>query len=325
MKAILITPAPPQSRSGNRKTAARWARMLRQLGHRVQVAERYRDERVDLMIALHAYRSAESIARFRCLHPTIPLIVALTGTDIYHFIHTRASTVESMEMADCLVGLHEAVYDAVPSHLHPKLRVIFQSAEPLSRRYPSTLGRFHVCVIGHLRDEKDPLRTALAARDLPAHSRILVTHLGKALNPDWERQARHEMAVNPRYRWLDEVPRWRVRQILARSQLMVLSSKMEGGANVISEAVVAGVPVVASQIPGSIGLLGEDYPAYFPPGDTSALTRMLERAEQDILFYQRLRQHCGAREPLFRPEREQAAWRELLTSLTTPKRPDRTY
>jgi glycosyltransferase involved in cell wall biosynthesis len=172
-----------------------------------------------------------------------------------------------------------------------------------------------VCVIGHLREEKDPLRTALAARRLPASSRIRVAHVGKALTPEWEAQARAEMLANPRYRWLGEVPRFRVRQILARSRLMVLSSKLEGGANVVSEAVVAGVPVIASRIPGSVGLLGADYPGYFPVGDTDALMQLLDRAEHDTEFYERLEQHYRARAPLFSPEREYAAWEHLLQTL----------
>jgi hypothetical protein len=171
----------------------------------VYVSEHYRDEPADLMVALHAYRSAESIRRFHRLHPGVPLIVALTGTDIYHFIHTEASTRESMELAHRLVGLHQAVCDAVPPSLHHKLHVIFQSAQPLPRRYPPVRGAFEVCVIGHLREEKDPLRTALAARRLPASSRVRVAHVGKTLNPEWRHRRGRKCWPTP-YRWLGEVP-----------------------------------------------------------------------------------------------------------------------
>ena len=314
MKVRLITPAPRDSRAGNRTTAVRWARILRSQGHRVTVGQHYRDEPADLMIALHAYRSAASIRRFRDLNPGLPLIVALTGTDIYHFIHTEPETLRSMELADRLVGLHEAVLNAIPERLHAKLRVIFQSARPLRRRPPSTR-HFDVCVIGHLREEKDPLRAALAARLLPAKSRVRVTHLGRALDSGWEQAAREEVTANPRYRWLGELPHWRVRQILGSSRLMVLTSKMEGGANVVSEAVVAGTPVISSPIPGSIGLLGKDYPGYFPAGDAEALARLLLRAEQKPAFYALLQKHCDARRFLFSPEREAASWRDLLREL----------
>lgn len=320
MTVSLITPAPRDSRAGNRTTAVRWARILRSQGHRVTVGQHYRDEPADppdLMIALHAYRSAGSIQRFRELHPGLPLIVALTGTDIYHFIHTEPKTLRSMELADRLVGLHEAVLDAIPERLHAKLRVIFQSARPQRRRPPSTR-YFDACVIGHLREEKDPLRTALAARLLPPQSRIRVTHLGRALDGGWEQAAREEMAANPRYRWLGELPHWRVRETLGASRLMVLTSKMEGGANVVSEAVVAGTPVISSLIPGSLGLLGKDYPGYFPAGDAESLARLLLQAEQEPAFYVLLQKRCNARRYLFVPEREAASWQDLLLELGVP-------
>lgn len=317
MRISLITPAPPGSRAGNRTTAARWARLLRQLGHRVDVAVQYRDEPADLMIALHAWRSADAVVRFRAAHPGNPLILALTGTDLYQFIHTHPeTTLRSMELADVLVGLHDEVDHAVPAHLHPKLRVIHQSAPPLAHRASSSQRHFQVCVIGHLREVKDPLRTAWAVRELPASSRIRVVHLGKAADEEWAQRARAEMEHNPRYRWRGEVPQWQVRRTLARSRLMVLSSAMEGGANVISEAVMAGVPVIASSIPGSRGLLGGYYPGYFPLADTQALAALLLRTESDPAFYEALRRRCEARAPLFHEDRELHAWNTLLSDVT---------
>jgi len=179
---------------------------------------------------------------------------------------------------------------------------------------------FEVLVIGNLREEKDPLRTALAARALPETSRIRVVHLGMAHDEPWAEAARAEEAANPRYRWRGEVPGWMVRRALARAPLMVLSSIMEGGANVVSEALVAGVPVLASAIPGSIGLLGRDYPGYFPVGDTAALTELLHRAETDANFLDTLHRHCAARAPLFAPARERDAWWSLLHEVSTATR-----
>jgi glycosyltransferase involved in cell wall biosynthesis len=140
-------------------------------------------------------------------------------------------------------------------------------------------------VLGHLRPVKDPFRTAEAARLLPASSRIRVLHAGAALSPAMEHQARAEEAINSRYRWLEDLPRWKALRLLARSRLLVLTSLMEGGANTISEAIAAGVPVLASRIPGSVGLLGTQYPGYFPVGDTAALAALLTRAETDTKFY----------------------------------------
>src|SRR3990167_6949633 len=111
------------------------------------------------------------------------------------------------------------------------------------------------------------------------------------------RRARAEARRNLRYRWLTQLPRARARRLVGGGRLLVLSSRMEGGANVISEAVVDGTPVVASRIPGSVGLLGAGYPGYFPVGDTAALARRLRRAETDSRFYHRLRRGGGGRGP----------------------------
>lgn len=315
MRIRLITPAPPRSRAGNRATAARWAAILRALGHRVDVSVGYAGERADLMVGLHAWRSAEAIARFADLFPGRPLIVALTGTDAYHFIHSHPEpTLRSIALADRLVGLHDLIAGTVPAEHRAKVRVIYQSARPIARRSPVTRA-FRVCVAGHLREEKDPLRPAYAVRDLPAASRLRVEHYGGAHTPEWAALATAEMAANPRYRWHGEIAHGRLRRIYAGAHLLALPSRMEGGANVISEAVVAGLPVVASRIDGSVGLLGADYPGYYPMEDTAALRALLLRAESDVVFYAALEAGCAARRPLFTPEREQAAWASLLREL----------
>src|SRR5262249_43516881 len=153
-----------------------------------------------------------------------------------------------------------------------------------------------------------PFRTALALRLLPKDSRIQVTHAGQAMSPAMEKRARALEAREPRYRWLGEVPRHMARRILARSRLLVLSSRMEGGANVISEALAEGVPVLASQIPGSVGLLGKGYPGFFPVADTPALARLLHRAETEPRFLQRLHEWCAELAPMVKPSNERAGW-----------------
>jgi putative glycosyltransferase (TIGR04348 family) len=315
MKIRLITPVPSQSRQGNRVTALRWARLLRQLGHQVVIEERYEGGGCDLLIALHARRSYDSVARFQRERSELPLLLALTGTDLYHDIRTDCRAREALELATRLIVLQPMGVFELPEHLRARARVIYQSVERPRRLPPKTKRHFDVCVLGHLRPVKDPFRTALAARLLPPQSRIRVLHLGKALGEEMAVQAREETSENPRYRWLGERPRWQALRMLARSHLLSLTSEMEGGANVISEALVAGVPVVASRISGSLGLLSDDYPGYFPFGDTEALAALLKRAESAPAFYQELSALCQARAPLFAPERELAAWEALLEEL----------
>jgi glycosyltransferase involved in cell wall biosynthesis len=214
--------------------------------------------------------------------------------------------------------LNSLAWRVVPKKFRQKLRVIFQSVPKPKRkaqRYRPNRRRVEVSVIGHLRDVKDPLRAAAAARLLPASSRIRVVHIGCAYTTQWADKAKAEMAANPRYIWLGDVPRAVVQNVLRRSHAMVLSSLSEGGANVISEAVVAGVPVLASRMDGNVGLLGADYPGYFPIEDTEALARLLWRIETEVGYVARLRRAIARRAPLFNPEREFAAWRKLLAEL----------
>jgi len=341
MRIGIVTPAPARSRYGNRVTALRWARILRGLGNLLVIKQAYKGEPFDLLIALHARRSFASIARFHREHPDRPIIVALTGTDLYADLDRSTRALEALKLATRIVALQPRALDALPPPLRKKTRVIYQSVAAFkagieqargsardarsgpyvhrARLFSSVAaGTFDVCVIGHLRPVKDPFRAALASRLMPPSSRVRVTHLGGAMTEEAAVRAGAEMKRNPRYRWLGEQSRWQVRRILERSQVFVLSSRMEGGANALGEAIVAGTPVLASRIPGSVGILGEEYPGYFEVGDTGGLARLLTRAETDEAFLAQLTEHCKRLVPLFDPAREEAAWVKLLGELSEP-------
>lgn len=316
MRIRVVCPAPPGSLYGNRVTALRWAGMLRELGHQVTIVSDYQDEDCDLLIALHARRSGEAALRFRRTRPAALLIVALTGTDLYRDLHRYRMPRRVLETADRIVALQPLAADELDPGVRGKLRVIYQSAEPVRNTRQRAGEFFDICVVGHLRAVKDPFRAAYAARRLPRDSRIRILHAGGARDAAMDARARAEQESNPRYRWLGALSRVKTRRLIAQSRLLVLSSRMEGGANVISEAVVDGTPVLASGIPGSIGLLGADYPGYFPVGDTRKLAELLERAESDAVFYRRLAMHCRKLAPLFRPAKEQEQWKKLLAEIT---------
>jgi putative glycosyltransferase (TIGR04348 family) len=314
----MICPAPPGSLYGNRVTAVRWAGLLKQLGHRVVIASDYLDEPCDLMIALHAKRSAGAVFRYRKLHQHAPLVVALTGTDLYRDLRNFRRPHQVLDLADLVVSLQPLAAAELSPPVKEKLRVIYQSAELTRGVIRKSRSFFDVSVVGHLRPVKDPFRAAYAARRLPAGSRIRVLHAGQAMGEAMARQARAEEKRNPRYRWLGPLSRARTRRLIAQSRILVLSSRLEGGANVISEAAVDGTPILASRIPGSIGLLGEDHPGYYLVGDTQALSALLVRAENDAEFYRELAQRSRRIAPLFRPSEERRKWRELLAEISRP-------
>ncbi len=250
----------------------------------------------DLMIALHARRSHESMLSWKT-KPDRPLVLVLTGTDLYRDIGEHAGARASLRLADRIVVLQEEGLKQLDADTRRKTRVIYQSAQPLVRQ-DAPISYVLITVIGHLRDEKDPFRAALALRHLPASSRVRVVHLGAALNEAMAVEARGLMAIEKRYRWLGDLPHGDAMRWLARSHAMVISSRLEGGAHVVGEAIAIGVPVLASRIPGNLGLLGSSYPGYFPLGDDSALAELLVRLEGDKRYSLALERALAARRHL---------------------------
>jgi putative glycosyltransferase (TIGR04348 family) len=315
MKLMIVCPAPPGSRMGNRVTAVRWRTVLRSLGHDVRIVTDDIDHRCDALIALHARKSASAVFASKRAWPARPVVVALTGTDLYRDIRVSREAQEALARADRLVVLQSHGVRELPAQLRAKTRVIEQSCPGLTHPPRRTVRTFDACVIGHLRDEKDPLRAAIAVRDLPSESALRVVQAGGALNARWRRAAEAEMRTNPRYLWRGELSRSSARTLLARSHVMVLSSIIEGGANVISEAAVVGTAMVASEIPSSVALLGADHPGLFRAGDTAGLRALLLRCEQDARFLGVLERRSRALAPRFDPKREREAWRALLREI----------
>jgi putative glycosyltransferase (TIGR04348 family) len=319
MKIAIVSPASSGPRSGNRHTAARWAKFLRDSGHRVVVATGWDSGDEDVLIALHARKSYGSIERFHAARPGAPLIVVLTGTDLYRDIQTDPDARRTLDLASRLVVLQERGLRELERRHRAKTRVIYQSADVRFPHAPPAR-RFRVAVIGHLRMEKDPFRAALALARLPERRDIEVVHLGAALTPDMRKSAERWMKREPRYRWLGSKPHAETMHWLARSHVLVVSSVMEGGANVICEAARIGVPVLASRVSGNIGMLGSGYAGYFALSDEKALARLLERAARDSKYYDRLKDAVLARRRLFAPSAEGSAVRRLVREIRLAER-----
>lgn len=315
MRIGIITPAPPRSTYGNRITAVRWARILKRLGHRVTISQEYEGQRCDLLLALHARRSYSSIERFNSEHPKSPVIVALTGTDLYRDLRKNQPAAKSLGIATRIVALQPKALEELKPKWKKKTRVIYQSAELFLGNSQPAKTNFDVCVVGHLRAVKDPFRAAMAARLLPASSQIRVLQIGQAMTTAMDRRARTEARRNGRYHWLGELSRSRTLGILAQSKLCVISSRLEGGANIMSEAIVACVPILASRISGNLGILGKDYPGLFSAGNSQQLARLLRRSECDEKFLAQLKSRVKQLAPLFDPAHEEKAWSDLINEL----------
>jgi putative glycosyltransferase (TIGR04348 family) len=311
---LIASPASARENNGNWQTASRWQRFLC-ASYRVHVGAGWQpgDPVPDLLIALHARRSAPALAAFRAAHPDKPTLLVLTGTDLYRDIHDDAAARASLGLADGLVVLQPDGLAQLPAAQRAKAHVIYQSA-PRLRPYHGQRRHLDIAMIGHLRPEKDPLTFMRAAAlvDMPG---VRMVHIGAGLEPALADAARAAEAATPRYRWLGALSHLPARRRLHRCHAMAIASGIEGGANVIIEAVTSGVPVLASRVGGNVGMLGADYQGYFPAGEPAALAALIERSVRDARFHARLRRQCAARAHLFAPAAERAAILDLVDNL----------
>ena len=307
---MIITPRAAATNAGNWHTAARWARFLR-ARFRVAVAGHWDGSDADCLIALHARRSADSIARFAATCSEKPLVVVLTGTDLYRDIGRDKAAQQSLRLATHLVVLNELGARKLPSAFRAKARVILQSA-PALRRCERPARIFTVAVVGHLRAEKDPQLVWDMLAHVDPSLPLRVVHAGAAYDAALGRKARAVARRDLRYHWLGDLPRAEARQVIRRSHLLLHPSVMEGGAQVVIEAVTAHTPVIGSRIDGNAGLLGVDYPGWFKTGNARGAARLLERAMHEPAFLRKLARACARRAPRFAPGHERAAVNRLV-------------
>jgi len=312
---LCIVNPVPQMRGGNRVTALRWAGIFRKLGWKVFQEESWSGRQCDVLVALHGRRSNSSVVRFRREHPERALIVAATGTDVYSDVADSGEARESFGLASRVVVLQPLAVEKLPAEVRTRARVVYQSVAAPRKKPVRSKDVFEVCTIAHLRPIKDALRPALAARLLPGSSRIRIVHLGGLIDEFMKRELDKEVRENSRFLWLGNRSRSETLEILARARLFVTSSRHEGGANAVSEALALGVPILATRIPGALGLLGDDYPGTFAVEDTQGLADLMHKAETDADFYKKLEKACRARAYLTDPAQELDSWRELLNEL----------
>lgn len=330
-KIVIVSPSLADANNGNWRTAHRWQQLLQPQcqvqiiasdGASMTVANMWREFQVahftpDLVIALHARRSHASIVAAQTLLPSTPLVLALTGTDLYSDLADSTEANESLALANALIVLQEDAIQYVPVAHRRKTRVVFQSARSLTpAKKPS--GRLNCVVVGHLRAEKSPQTIFDTVAALSASDKIHITHIGAAhgtVDADFTETAKVLTTSNRHYRWVGALPHGLTRAAIKRSHLLIHPSVLEGGANVIVEAITAGTPVLASHMSGNIGMLGTTYAGYFPVGDASALTALLRNclADQNLLI--RLNTACKARAALCIPSEEKRRLLRIVADL----------
>lgn len=327
MRVLIFTPAEAGSTKGNRITAERWQSQLQSLGWRCQVSNELAIPSsqsiwdYDCSICLHATRSEPLVRQLKTNYPARPVVICLTGTDLHLDLagkrgaENQESAERSLQNADAIVALEPQGVRVLPPQLYRIVTTIYQSAIPVSDLLPKSEAAFEVCILGHLRTEKDPFLAAIASTKLPEHSTTRIRHFGSALSDDMRNMAEVHQKSSPRYKYFGPVTHSEAQRKLAQSHLMISSSVVEGAPSAISEAIVNGVPILATRIPSSIGLLGEDYPGLFEVGNTEQLADLIWRSEIEPEFYVALQNATSNRKHLFEPDFERTKLSKLIRDL----------
>jgi len=315
----IVTPGTPAANNGNWRTAARWSELL---GDRCEVIVQteWDGTAADVLVALHARRSAASVRRFAAAHPGRGIGVVLTGTDLYRDLPESTEASATLDRADRIVVLQDDALRLLEPRWREKAEVIFQSAPALPRA-DKPRDRLECVAVGHLRVEKDPQTIFAAMRALPRELPVRLRHIGAPLDEALGAQALALAREDRRYVYEAGMTHDVTRQAMREAHLLVHPSIMEGGANVIVEAITAGTAVVASRMSGNVGMLGAGYPGYFGTRDASALAGLLVKAWKEPAWRAVLEEECARRAPLFRPERERQAVLDLIGALAPVKSP----
>jgi glycosyltransferase involved in cell wall biosynthesis len=251
-------------------------------------------------------------------HATGRLVVFLTGTDIYGPKGHEKTLHASLRAAWRILANQPLAIERIPRSLRWKFRFV-----PKSTSLPNRAVRFAarhkpedsrtVVALAHLRDEKDPLLLADAMDRMPKASLLAAVHYGAAMNPSWKRIAASRSSA--RWTWAGEVSRTEAMIQLAGARALVLTSRTEGAPNVLLEAAALGRPILATRIPGVVGILGGDHPGLFPAGDVDALCRSLRRLAEDRAYVRELGAASRALARRSSPNSERMA---LLAALDEP-------
>jgi putative glycosyltransferase (TIGR04348 family) len=309
-RIAIITPALAEANNGNWQTAKRWSFFLDK-SYKNEVSKTIDTNLVlfDALIGLHARRSAFAIKEFAATNK--PMAVVLTGTDLYGDTPDHIEVRESLELAHRIVVLQDDALKLVPQRFKNKTEVIYQSAA-VRKPGPFRQRTFDVAFIGHLRDVKDPV-TVLNAMELLPSTALRLIHVGKL--DDYEKEFTNAALGDGRIQTKGPLPHLETRRTLGKCRLMVISSIMEGGANVVIEAITNEVPVVASRMSGNLGMLGSDYPGYFEVGDHQGLAKLIQRCMDDKDFLDLLRKYGTRRANRFYPATEKRAVLQLANKL----------
>ena len=316
MKFLILFPDNKKAVTGNFCSALQYQIILQDLGHRVELANRYIEQDAEVLIAINADKNNSHIRKFNSDNPQSKIILILSGTDIYP--EPSAKAIDSMEVGNVLVLLQSHGIDQVPPLYRNKSTIIYQSIEKLSvdSGRSKSDSEFRVVLISNIRSVKDPLIASRACRLISPASKLKITHVGYCLDEGLGLELTQENKSNIRYEWVGGLSRLEAMTILSESHVLLITSQHEGAGRVVGEAIQLGVPIVSTNNLGVTGILGDDYEGYYPVGDAKALSDILTKAEEDKEFLAQLNIHCQNRSSLFDIEEEKKNWEKLINDFS---------
>ncbi len=313
MRVLVTTPYGIDSLQGNTITAKRIVSLLQESDLDAKVVSDGDDfSDADVLLALHARKSAHFIDEFLRLNSEGKVILYLTGTDLYADIPRGCPiSARSMQLVDALVVSQDASLHSVPEQYRSKALAIYTSIQlPECELNSANEGVPIFSCIGHLRAVKQPFMAVKALQLLGAEVQLKL--LGNVVDEGMDDVVRDWQEKDHRFQWLGGVSHEEAIQWSNRSLITLNTSLMEGGANSIGESIVLGVPVLASRVEGNIGMLGGDYAGYFSVDSEQELADLMQRVLHDKVFLEHLRQQVKVRSVMFTRENEKQGWLDLI-------------
>ena len=312
MKINVCTGYPLDSPRGNTTTAFRIAERLQMAGHQATAMHTDTPPAADAQISLHALKTAAASAYF-AKHQSGKLFIRLTGTDINGgFEKNQSLSQQTIDLADKLIVTHPACLPQIPDRWQSKTVVIYPSVTmPELAVISSPTSPLFTC-IGHLRPVKAP-HLMYAAIQKIRQTNLAAISIGNAYDVTDGQQALLNTRHDDRYHWHAGCDRATALAWMKASLATINSSISEGGANTVMEAIQLRIPVLATDIPGNRGFLGDSYDGYFETGRFDQLADLMRRCLDDSGFVERLKIQLDGQRPLFSIQRESEQLSKLIS------------
>ena len=317
MNLLLILPPSSANSSGNLVTAKRWAEIITSFGHSVEISSNssLSNSSCDIAIFLNAYKSKNLVQRLSADSKKPVIVIAITGTDLHSTDEKLGESLENLQKADFIVAINPHSLTLLPNSLQNKSVLIYQSANVSNKHRDIRPIVRKAVILSHIRREKNPLLVDEALDLLDESLPIEVNHFGAALDTQLSTLVGRASETNPRYKWHGEIDHHKALDELVESDLLIITSRVEGAPAVVSESVAAGIPILASNISTLVGLLGDEYPGYFEVDSASSLASQINRCVTDENFYRSLKASTAELKEKFAPSTERKSWARFLSDL----------